>query len=56
MITDIDGSPLLVLSKREAKALCEYFEDENFYRQFHTLAGIWDKAEVCAEFKRGQDG
>lgn len=50
MTTDIDGSPLLILSKREAQALCEYFRDENYNRQFYTLSSIWDKAEaVCNE-------
>lgn len=48
MTTDVDGSPLLILSKREAKALCEYFDDENYYRNPETLSRIWDKAEEVA--------
>lgn len=46
--TDIDGSPLLILSKREAKALCEYFQDENFFRNYAVLTGVWSKAEKVA--------
>ena len=47
--TDIDGSPILILSKREAEALCVYFAEENFFQDYHVLTGIWEKAERCLE-------
>lgn len=43
--TDIDGSPLLILSRREAQALCDYFQDDNFYSHYHDLVSVWKKAE-----------